>query len=75
MDKCFKWTILLLDGCPSRSSSRFFILTYINDLPDNLTSNQKLFANGTSQFSMVTDLNVPEFQINNDLHNINIWAY
>ena len=72
--------MLLLDGCPSRSSSRFCIctfifLTYINDLPDNLTSNLKLIADDTSLFSRVTDPNAPESEINNDLHSINIWPY
>ena len=34
----------------------FFI--YVNDLPDNLVSNPKLFADDTSLFSTVTDPNV-----------------
>ena len=32
-------------------------LIYINDLPDNLVSNTKLFADDTSIFSIVTDIN------------------
>ena len=51
----------------------FFI--YVNDLPDNLVSNPKLFADDTSLFSTVTDPNVTANQINNDLHNISTWAY
>ena len=51
----------------------FFI--YVNDLPDNLFSNTKLFADDTSLFSTVTDPNVTANQINNDLHNISTWAY
>ena len=50
-------------------------LFYINDLPNNLTSNPKLFANDTSLFSTVTDQNATANQINNDLHNINTWVY
>ena len=46
-------------------------LIYINDLPDNLTSNPNLLADNMSLFSTVTDLNVTANQINNDLHNIN----
>ena len=42
----------------------FFI--YVNDLPDNLFSNTKLFADDTSLFSTVTDPNVTANQINND---------
>ena len=72
--------MFLLDGCPSRSSSRFYtctfaFLNYINDLLDNLVSNPKLFAEDTLLFSTVTDPNVTANQINNDLHNISTWAY
>ena len=51
------------------------LLIYINDLPDNLVSNPKLFADDTSLFSKVTYPNVTANQINNDLHNISTWAY
>ena len=72
--------MFLLDGCPSINSSRFYtwtfiFLVYINDLPNNLTSNRKLFANDTSLFSTVVDLNATANQINNDLHNNNKCAY
>ena len=52
-----------------------FILIYVNDLPDNITSNPKLFADDTSLFSTVTDPNPGANQINIDLQNINRWAY
>ena len=76
----FKWTMLLLDGCPSRSSSKFYpwtftFLIYINDLPDNLTSNPKLFTDDTSLFSTVIDPNGTANQISIDLHNISTWAH
>ena len=41
-------------------------LIYIDDVPDNLVSNPKLFADDTSLFSTVTDPNVTANQINND---------
>ena len=44
---------------------------YINDLPDNPTSNPKLFIDEMSLFSKVIDSNATINQINNDLHNIN----
>ena len=50
-------------------------LIYINDLPDNVTSNPKLFADDTSLFSTVTDPNVTANKINNDLHNSSTWAH
>ena len=48
-------------------------LIYINDLLDNLVSNQKLFTDDTSLFFTVTDPNVTANQINNDLHK-STWA-
>ena len=33
----------------------FFFLVYINDLPEGLTTNVKLFADDTSLFSVVHD--------------------
>ena len=43
----------------------------MNDLPDNLTSNPKLFADDTPLFSTVTDPNATANQMNNDLRNFN----
>ena len=40
---------------------------YINDLPNNLISNVKLFPDDTSIFSIVNDINVSTGEINNDL--------
>ena len=48
----------------------YFFQFILNDIPNNLTSNPKLFADDTSLFSTVTDPNVTANQINNDLHNI-----
>ena len=44
-------------------------------ISDNLVSNPKLFADDTLLFSTVTDPSVTVNEINNDLHNISIWAY
>ena len=38
-------------------------LIFINDLAEILSSNQKLFANGTSLFSVVRDLIISEYQM------------
>ena len=69
----FKLAMLHLDRCPSRSSilEPLFFLNYINDLPDTLTSNPKMFANDTSLFSTVTEANATANPINNDLDNLN----
>ena len=63
------------DGCPNGVSQgpilgHLFFLIYVNDLPDNLISNPKLFV-----FSTLRDPNATANQINNDLHNINTWTY
>ena len=42
-------------------------LIYINDLPDNLSSNAKLFANDTSIFLVVHDANTSAKEFNHDL--------
>ena len=48
-------------------------LIYINDLPSGLSSNAKLFAEDTSLFSVVHDINT-SIQLNSDLKKINDWA-
>ena len=43
-----------------------FFLIPINDLSNNLSSTTKLFANDTSLFSVVNDVNLSEFHLNSD---------
>ena len=50
-------------------------LIYINDLPENITSFTKLFADDTSIFSKVRDVNESCSDLNNDLNIINEWAF
>ena len=50
-------------------------LIYINDLPDGLSSNAKLFADDTSLFSVVHDINTSTIELNSDLKKINDWAF
>ena len=50
-------------------------LIYINDLTENLSSNPKLFADDTSLFSVVRDLNTSAIEINDDLKKIEAWAH
>ena len=50
-------------------------LIYINDLSDNLVSNAKLFADDTSLFSVVHDLNTSAKELNDDLKKVNYWAF
>ena len=43
---------------------------YINDLPDGLQSNAKLFADDTSLFFTVQDITTSTVSLNNDLTKI-----
>ena len=49
---------------------RLFFLIYINDLSDGLTSNPKLFAYGTSLFSVVHNINSTANYLNSNLMKI-----
>ena len=50
-------------------------LININDLLDNLTRNAKLFAEDTSLFSLVHDVNTSAKNLNDDLKKLNDWAF
>ena len=50
-------------------------LIYINDLPDGLSSNAKLFADDTSLFSVVHDINTSAIELNSGLRKSNDWAF
>ena len=50
-------------------------LIYINDLPDGLHCSPKLFADDTSLFSTVYDINDATTDLNNDLVKITRWAF
>ena len=50
-------------------------LIYINDLSDNLASNPKLFADNTSLFSVIKNVDASNIDLNNDLKKIGEWAF
>ena len=50
-------------------------LIYINNLPEGLSTNAKLFADDTSLFSIVRDIATSTEELSNDLINISKWAY
>ena len=50
-------------------------LIYINDLPDNLSTNVKLFADHTSLFSLVHDITASSCDLNYDLNKVREWAF
>ena len=47
----------------------------MNDLPNELKSSAKLFANDMSLFTIVKDKNKSANILNNDLRRISKWAY
>ena len=52
-----------------------FFLIYINDLPKNLESKPKIFADDTSLFSVVLDQILSSRELNRDLARISEWAF
>ena len=62
--------------CPSGLSfGRISFLIYINDLPNGLKTNVKLFPDDTSLFAIVKDKNESANALNNDLSLISKWAF
>ena len=51
------------------------VLIYINNLPDGLSPNFKLYADDTSLFPVVHDVTVSSSELNSDLAKIREWAF
>ena len=68
------WEVVF-SGVPQGSVlGPLLFLIYINDLPDGIHSKIKLFADDSSLFARVTDINVVHEQLVNDLETITNWA-
>ena len=66
----------VLAGVPQGSIlGPLLFLIYINDLPNELQSNAKLFADDTSLFAVVKDKKESANTLNNDLLAISNWAF
>ena len=50
-------------------------LIYINDLSENLVSKPELFADGTSLFSVVKNIDASNIDLNSDLKKMCEWAF
>ena len=67
---------LVKSGVPQGSlPGPLFFLIYTNDLPDNLESNCKIFADDTSLFYKVFDKHASRATLSKDLELINNWAF
>ena len=77
----FEWSIFQLAINKSSRTTRgsvlgpMFFLIYINDLPEGLNSEIKLFADDTSLFSIINCVNTSASTLNNNLLKIKDWAY
>ena len=66
----------ILAGVPQGSIlGPLLFLIYINDLPNGLKTNVKLFAEFTFLFTIVKDKNESTNDLNNDLSLISKWAF
>ena len=78
---------VILNGCESKWESLFagvpqgsvlgplLFLIYINDLTDSVISNMRLFADDSSLFAIVKDVNITQQMLSDDLDSITNWAY
>ena len=70
-----KWS-LVEAGVPQASIlGPLLFLVYINDLPQGLRCNTKLFADDTSLFSIITSPAISSSNLNEDLLKITQWPY
>ena len=64
-----------LESPKVRSLALYFFLIYINDLENGIQSEIKFFADDTSLFSIVHDVNISADDLNHDLSLISQWAF
>ena len=70
-----EWTDITA-GVPQGSIlGPLFFLVYINDLPDDIISKIKIFADDSSLFSLILDQIRCSIELNNDLLKISEWAH
>ena len=73
--QCSNWQPILSGVSQGSILGPLFFQIYINDLPDGLKFNIKLFADDTSPFSVVKNKEESDSDLTNDLDMISKWAY
>ena len=74
MDKFLHGQVLMQEWLHGSILGPLFLI-YINNLADSLSSNAKLFADDTSLFSIVHDVDTSAIELNKNLYQINKWAF
>ena len=74
-DQRSNWAPVLAGAPQELMLGLLLFLIYINNLPDNLESLAKLFANDTLLFSTVHDSSKSAILLNDDLQKISDWAF
>ena len=76
LDGHYSWWAKAEAGVPEGSILGLLLfLMDINDLSENLASNPKLFADDTSLFSQIKNVDASNIDLNDDLKNIGEWAF
>ena len=73
--QCSSWAYVNAGVHQGSVLGPLLFLIYINDLSDGLKSECKLFADDTSLFSVVNDINTSASDLNEDLEKIGNWAF
>ena len=73
--KHLSWTNIEAVVPQGSSLGPLFFLIYINKLSDGLNSNPKLFADDTSLFSVVHNINSTANDLNSDLMKLSNWIF
>ena len=70
-----KWSTIKAGVLQETILGPLLFWVYIDDLPNRLLFNPKLFADDTSIFSVVKDYLISLNKLNEDLSNISQWVY
>ena len=73
--QCLNWSKIKAGVLQGSILGPLLFLRYINDLPEGLLTNSKLFADDTSLFSVAHDSTSSIALLNNDLQNISQWDF